>query len=105
MNKLFSKRVIIDVQSTGLSGQEQHDLLGFFERTMAKSAVSGARKLTFNTSDSAIAKKQGIDGFELTVQRFNYIFCEPGDDMPETWQGEFVKGDKELLVFGALEKC
>lgn len=97
MSRLFYKPIIEDVQNENCTDAEREALLDAFEHTMKHVATTLARKAWFELQDYALAKKQGIDGFSLMIERENVL----GQDH---WTGVFENGEKSLKVIGTLER-
>lgn len=97
MSRLFYKAIIEDVQNEKCTDSECEALLDAFEHTMKHIATTLARKAWFELQDYALAKKQGLGGFSLMIERENVLG-------QEHWTGIFENGDKSLKVIGMLER-
>ena len=97
MSRQNWKRIIDDVQNQGCPPETLEQLLDVFERTMARTATTLARKAWFDLTDFHDADARGIAGFQLTMTRFSRT---PDRDV---WTGIFEDGNKRLEVMGSLE--
>ncbi len=98
MSRLNWKRSIDDVQNQGCAPELQERLLDAFERTMARTATTLARKAWFDLTDFHDADVRGLADFKLTLTRHSRT---PDRDV---WTGVFESGSKRLEILGSLEK-
>ena len=98
MSRMHWKRDVDDVQNQGCSTEIQEQLLDAFERVMARTATTLARKAWFDLSDFQNADARGIAGFQLTLTRHSR---SPDRDV---WTGLFENGSSRLEVMGSLER-
>lgn len=96
MTNKYHKVVIEDVVSSGVSADEQENLLDLFEHAMKAIAATLAREARFDTSDFATAKQRGASGFQLVVIR------ETVADR-RIWRGQFTRDGQRLDVLGSFE--
>lgn len=85
-----------DVKNEGCGGQEREVLLDIFESRMKTMACTTLDKGIYNSIDDFfLAKKHGIKGFSLTMERYTLAGAEQ-------WIGIFEAEGKRLEVFGTL---
>lgn len=96
MSKLFYKAMIEDIQNDKCSDEELSALVGVFEHTVRKMAITLARKAWYELKDYANAKHHGIDRFTLMLERKDI-------NGQEQWHGIFKYGNKNLKIIGTLE--
>lgn len=97
MSKLFYKALIEDCVNDKCSTAEQNQLVAAFGYAVKRMATTLARKAWFDLSDFAGAKKDGIDGFSLMIEKTIH-------NGTEQWVGIFRNGDKNLKIIATLEK-
>ena len=98
MSRQNWKRIVDDIQNQGCSTEILEQLLDVFERTMAKTATTLARKAWFDLTDFHDADARGIANFKLTMTRHSR---SPDRDV---WTGSFEDGARKLEVMGSLER-
>ena len=97
MSKLHYKALIEDCVNDKCTTAEQDQLVAVYGYVVKRTATTLARKAWFELADFAGAKKDGIDGFNLMIEKT--ITCGV-----EQWVGIFRNGDKNIKIIATLEK-
>ncbi len=96
-SKLNYRAIIDDVQSEKCSDEELANLLEIFEYAVKSMATTLACKAWFDLNDFATAKKRGVDGFMLVLDKYPHA-------QANQWKGTFEKAGRTVKVFCTLEK-
>lgn len=95
MTNQFSKAIIEDAVSIGVSEHDQENLLDLFEYAMKSVSSTLIREAIFDTTDFATAQQRGVRGFQLVMNRSSASSL--------IWKGVFSRGEQNLAVIGSLE--
>jgi len=96
MGKLIYKGMIEDIQNDKCTDAELEGLIISFEHIVKEMANTLARKSWYELRDYPMAKQNGIDRFNLTLERRKV-------SGHEQWRGTFEYGHKNLKVIATLE--
>jgi hypothetical protein len=97
VSKLFYKMLIEDCENAKCTTAEQNQLMVVYERTVKRMPTTLARKAWFELADFSGAKEQGIDGFNLMIERTIH-------NGVEQWVGNFRNDQKNLKIISTLKK-
>ena len=93
MDKNYDEIMFHETDNNGCNIYEEAILTNRFERIVKE--VASTRQSYFELKDCSLAKKQGVDGFTLAIERVKICECEP-------WWGTFEYGNKKLKILITL---